>query len=244
MEKSIIFYRSLKDCVMDYLRKEMESGHLKPGERINEKDICQTLGVSRTPIREALIQLEKEGFIEISPHRSIRVKKLSLKEIGDIYNVIGTLEAEAAEIACDRLSAEDIARMEDFYRQMAAALELDDFKKYIDINIELHNIHLRLGGNAILMEIVNQLKKRLYDFPRIMLKIPEWEEKCMREHRQLIDFFKEKNKAAIKDLIKNKHWGFVDNYKFILIYYDLLNSEGQKDKSGERSIKEVIPRPE
>lgn len=221
-------YRSLKDCVMDYLRQEMELGNLKPGERINEKELCQKLGVSRTPIREALIQLEREGFIEISPRKSIRVKKLTLKEIEDIYQVIGALESEAAEIACDRLTSEDLAKMEKDYEQMVQALAEDDFKKYMDINLELHNIHLKLCGNEILVNIVNQLKKRLYDFPRIMLKIPEWEEKCIEEHRLLIQYFKEKNKAAIKDLIKNKHWGFENNRQFILVYYNLLNSEAKE----------------
>jgi DNA-binding GntR family transcriptional regulator len=221
-------YRSLKDCVMDYLKQEMESGNLKPGDRINEKEICQKLGVSRTPIREALIQLEREGFIEISPRKSIRVKKLTLKEIEDIYQVIGALESEAAEIACDRLTPEDIARMEKDYEEMVQALAQDDFKKYMDINLELHNVHLRLCGNEVLINIVNQLKKRLYDFPRIMLNIPEWEEKCIEEHRQLIQFFKERNKGAIKELIKNKHWGFEDNRRFILVYYNLLNSENKQ----------------
>ncbi len=225
-------YRSLKDCVMDYLKQEMESGNLKPGDRINEKEICQKLGVSRTPIREALIQLEREGFVEISPRKSIRVKKLTLKEIEDIYQIIGALESEAAQIACDRLSPEDIAQMEEDYNQMVQALAEDDFKKYMDINLKLHNIHLRLCGNDVLVNIVNQLKKRLYDFPRIMVKIPEWEEKCIEEHRQLIQFFKEKNKAAIKELIKNKHWGFEDNRHFIMIYYDLMNSETkEKDET-------------
>ncbi|MCX7973144.1 MAG: GntR family transcriptional regulator [Candidatus Aminicenantes bacterium] len=222
-------YRSLKDCVMDYLKQEMELGNLKPGERINEKEICQKLGVSRTPIREALIQLEKEGFIEISPRKSIRVKKLSLKEIEDIYQVIGALESEAAVIACDRMTSQDLAQMEKDYDQMVEALAKDDFKKYMDINLSLHNIHLKLCGNEVLVNIVNQLKKRLYDFPRIMLKIPEWEEKCIEEHRQLIKFFKEKNKEAIKDLIKNKHWGFENNRRFIQVYYNLLNSETKEE---------------
>lgn len=225
MVEFIFQYRSLKDCVMDYLRQEMESGNLKPGDRINEKEICQKLGVSRTPIREALIQLEREGFVEISPRKSIRVKKLTLKEIEDIYQIIGALESEAAEIACDRLTPEDIAKMEEDYNQMVKALAQNDFKKYMDINLKLHNTHLRVCGNDVLVNIVNQLKKRLYDFPRIMLNIPEWEEKCIEEHRQLIQFFKEKNKKAIKELIKNRHWGFEDNRRFILVYYNLVNLE-------------------
>ncbi len=227
-KKGPISYKSLTECVMEHLRKEMESGNLKPGERIREKDLRELLGVSRTPIREALLHLEKEGFVEILPRKSIRVKKLSLKEIEDIYNVIGILEAEAAQIACEKLKNEDIRKMEDLYKKMEEALKRDDFVSYMETNNELHNIHIGLSGNEVLSEIISKLKKRLYDFPRILLKIPEWEEKCMKEHKKLIKFFKIKDKDAIRSLIVEKHWNFQDNYPFILKYYDLINSEAKE----------------
>lgn len=224
-KRSPIQYKSLSECVMDYLREEMEKGNLMPGARINEKQLCQLLGVSRTPIREAIIQLQKEGFVEILPRKSIRIKKLTLKEIEDIYNVIGILESEAAEIACEKITQEDIKKMEEMYQKMEKALKKNNFKSYMEHNRELHNIHIELSGNKILQEIITKLRSRLYDFPRMMLALPEWEEKCMKEHKELIELFKRKDKKAIRKLIRDKHWGFRDNYKFILKYYDLVNSK-------------------
>lgn len=223
-----IQYKSLTECVMEYLREEMEKGNLKPGSRINEKELCEFLGVSRTPIREALLQLEKEGFVEILPRKSIRIKKLTLKEIEDIYNTIGILEAEAAEKACEKITEEDIERMEELYQKMEKALRKNNFLAYMEFNRELHNIHIKLCGNDVLQEIISKLRSRLYDFPRIILTIPEWEEKCMKEHKELIELFRKKDSKAIRTLIRDKHWNFKDNYQFILKYYDLVNSEGKK----------------
>ncbi len=229
MDKKIspIQYKSLSECVMDYLREEMEKGNLKPGARINEKQLCELLGISRTPIREALLQLEKEGFVEILPRKSIRIKKLTLKEIEDIYNAIGILESEAAEIACEKITKEDIKKMEELYQKMEKALRRNNFISYMEYNRELHNIHIKLSGNNILYEIITKLRSRLYDFPRIILTIPEWEEKCMKEHRELIELFKRKDKEGVRKLIKERHWNFQDNYPFIVKYYNLVNSENE-----------------
>ncbi len=228
LTNSLIQYKSLTECVMEYLRQEMEKGNLKPGSRINEKELCKFLGVSRTPIREALLQLEREGFVEILPRKSIRIKKLTLKEIEDLYNTIGVLEADAAEKACEIISKEDIERMEELFQKMEKALRKNNFITYMEYNRELHNIHLKLCGNNVLQEIVSRLRSRLYDFPRIILTIPEWEEKCMKEHKKLIELFKKKDKKAIRALIRGKHWNFQDNYQFILKYYDLINSNSNK----------------
>lgn len=228
LTNSPIKYKSLTEYVMEYLKQEMEKGNLKPGSRINEKNLCKVLGVSRTPIREALLQLDKEGFVEILPRRSIRIKKLTLKEIEDIYNTIGILEAEAAQKACEKISEEDIERMEKLYQKMEKALIKNNFLSYMEFNRELHNIHIKLCGNDVLQEIISKLRSRLYDFPRIILTIPEWEEKCMKEHKELIELFKKKDKKAIKTLIRDKHWNFQDNYKFIVKYYDLINSKSYK----------------
>ena len=95
----------------------MEVGKLRQGERIDDKELYRILGVSRTPIREALIQLKNEEFIEIIPRCGIEVKKISLKEIEEIYNIIGTLEAKAAGIAVDKLKDEDISRMEELFKK-------------------------------------------------------------------------------------------------------------------------------
>jgi len=214
-----IAYRSLKACVKNYLKQQMEQGQLVPGDRIEEKELCDTLNISRTPIREALIELESEGFIEIIPRKSIRVRKLSDKEIRDMFEVIGTLEAMAAERAVDLLTETDLSEMEDIYHKMLATYKRGDFDQYVDWNTKLHDFHIKLYDNKILSNIVGQLKERLWNFPRTPFHIPEWEEMMLKDHAELVDLFQKRDKEAIKKLLMEVHWNFDRNYPFLVQYF-------------------------
>lgn len=220
-------YQSLKECVKEYLKREMEGGKLNPGEEIDEKALCQVLNISRTPIREALIELEKEGYVEIIPRKAIRVKKLSQKEIKDMFDVIGILESEAAEIAVGLLRDEDIVRMEEIYKKMYSAYRKNNMESYYDLNKQLHNIHISLCDNKVLLDIINQLKERLWEFPKVLLNIPEWEEMLLKDHANLIELFKKRDKRGVSKLIREKHWNFERNYSFLVKYY------GMKEESEE-----------
>ncbi len=127
MIEQTIFRKKLSDQVRDYIRRQIEKGSLRPGDRIRERELCETLGLSRTPIREALIQLTTEGIVEALPRRLIRVKKHSMKELRDLSTIISTLEAEAAAAAVDSVSEDDIAVQEDLLQKMKKALEKDDY---------------------------------------------------------------------------------------------------------------------
>ena len=94
--KKPIRFQSIHRSVADYIRDQIEEGRYRPGEKINEKELCEVLGISRTPIREALIQLGKEGLVDIQPRRGVRVRKLSPEEVKHMYKVVGLLESEAA----------------------------------------------------------------------------------------------------------------------------------------------------
>jgi len=216
-------YRSLTECVMDYLKAQLNSGELIPGDEIDLKALSDTLEISRTPIREALIQLVKDGFVELFSRKQFRIRKLSLDEIKDIYQVIGTLEAEAASVACAKISNDEIKKLGELHKRMADFLKTDDFKNYLDLNAKSHSIITQHCENPILLEIITKLKERLYDFPRILLNIPAWEKKLMDDHYKMIRYLKEKNKRALIKLIKHEHWNFSKNYPFILKYYKIFN---------------------
>lgn len=226
----MIVSKTLSEQVRKYLKKQLESGLIRPGDKINEKNIAKNLKISRTPIREALIQLQTEGFIEIFPRKCIRVKKLSLKEIKAIYAVIGSLEAEAADIAVDKFTEGDISKMEELYHRMEKALAEDNFIKYMELNLRSHNLFINKCENGIFSNIIKQLKKRLYDFPRIIVTIPEWEKMLMKDHYNLIQLFKKRDKANIKRLIKEEHWNFERNYPFMIQKYGKIIKNEEEDK--------------
>jgi DNA-binding GntR family transcriptional regulator len=214
-------YRTLTECVMDYLKNHLNSGELRSGDEINLKTLSETLGVSRTPVREALIQLAKDGFIEIISRRVFRIKKLTLIDIKNMYQIIGLLEAEASKTAAEKITLEDIKTLEELYEGMKKFLEIDDFKTYLDLNIKTHSVITQYCENQILLETVSKLKERLYEFPKILINIPGWERNMMDDHYKMIEYLKNKDRKGLAELIQNVHWSFSRNYPFLTKYYDL-----------------------
>ena len=219
MNNNLIGYKSLKECVYDYLRKELENGGLKPGDTIDEKSLSEKLNVSRTPIREAVIQLEVEGFVSILPRRRIYVNELKEKDIENIYQVIGALEGKAAARAIDRMNDKHVEELKQLYEKMKKALDEGDFSKYMKYNLASHEIFLELNDNELLTRLVKQLKMRLYDFPETIKKIPEWEDHLMEHHHKMIELCKRKDKEGIQKLLSDVHWNFEWNRPYLLSYY-------------------------
>jgi len=198
-KENIINTASLKDQVYDYLREEIRSKSLKPGDTINMDATSRKLGISKTPLRDALLQLEMEGFVSIEARRGIYVNKLALDEIREYYQVIGALESSAISTSFNRIKSSHVEKMNKLNQAMETALKKDNFEKFYEKNLEFHAIYLDLCGNTWLNQIVNNLKKRLYDFIPQDHWIKEWEESSIKEHEDLITAFDRKDcKEAMK----------------------------------------------
>ena len=213
-------YKTLTECVMDYLKKQLNSGAIKPEEEVDINELSKILAVSRTPIREALLQLSKEGYIE-HVRKAFTIKRITQEEIKDIYQVVGILEAEASKTAANDITAEDITLLEDLYNGMKKSLAIDDFKTYLELNFKTHSIIVGYCNNPVLINTVRQLKERLYEFPTILINIPEWEIEMMDDHSQMIELLKNKNKEGLANLIRNVHWSYSRNYQYLSKYYDI-----------------------
>jgi DNA-binding GntR family transcriptional regulator len=225
-DENILDYKSLKDLVYDYLRKNMEDGILKPGDLIDEKSLSNKLKISRTPVREALILLQAEGFVTILPRRRMFVNELKLQDIQDIYQLLGALEGAAAAGAVEKMTDEDAKKIEDMTKKMRRALEEGDFETYGHYNWEIHDFFLKLNGNNILRRIVHLHKKRLYSFPHILKKkeimqkeIPQWDAQTMEYHEKMVEFCKKRDKDGLRELIRDYHWSFEKRRPILLAYY-------------------------
>lgn len=218
-------YRSLKNLVYDYLRDQMQKGELKQGETINMEQTAQKLGVSKTPLREALIKLEAEGFVKIQPWRGVLVSELKLQDFKDCYQIIGALECSALITAAPRMKKHDITRMEILDEEMAEAIESGNFDAYYERNLEFHRTYLRLAENQALADAVDTLKKKLYEFSRPKEFLKEWEDVSMNEHRQLVDMLKQGEFARAADFLRNTIWAFDVQKKYIVKYYHFENRE-------------------
>jgi len=217
--KPILTIKSLKEQVYDYLRIQINKQKLKPGAAINMEATSKKLGISITPLRDALIQLEMEGFVTIAPRRGIYVNPLSLDDIRDCYQIIGALESSAIIQSSGKITSADIKRMEVLNREMVEALAKQNFDQFYKKNLEFHQTYIELCQNKVLGRIVNNLKKRLYDFPRRKRWIKEWEESSIKEHQKLVSLLQSGDIAGAAVYIHDVHWSFQVQEKFIKQYY-------------------------
>lgn len=210
--------KSLREQVYEYLRDEMNRGALTPGSTINLNDMSRRLGISKTPLRDALIQLECEGFVTINPRRSVIVNKLSLEEIRHAYDIAGVLEGVAVQSAFPKFGQSPIGEMERLNEEMRAAIKGEDFDRYYQLNLSFHDVFLNLSGNEMLRRIIMPLKQRLYDFPRRGY-IKEWELRNCEEHDAFIQCIKEGDCEGAVKIIRDVHWSFSAQEDFLRSFY-------------------------
>jgi len=217
--KPILNVKSLKEQVYDYLREQMRHGGILPGSAIDMEETSKKLGVSKTPLRDALLQLEMEDFVTILPRRMIVVNTVTEQDVRNYYEIIGALESMAVLKAFERMKPADIEAMARLNEAMIKALAENDFDAYYDKNLAFHNVFLDLCGNASLVKTVNTLKKRLYDFPRLKGFVKEWEEASVGEHQALVDLLRAGRSRDAANHIRDVHWSFGVQERFVRRYY-------------------------
>ena len=218
-KKSILILTSLKEQVYEYLREQMGKGEIRPGSSINMEETSKKLGVSKTPLRDALLQLEMENFVSILPRRGVVVNHLTLQDIKESYEIIGALESTALLCAFDKIKKSDIKKLQTLNMEMKEAIKRDKFSLYSAKNLKFHNTFLNLCGNLSLVGIVNNLKRRLYDFPRQEGFVKRWEETSIREHKELIDLIEQGRREEAARFIRDVHWSYEVQEKFIKEFY-------------------------
>ena len=211
--------RSLREQVYNYLRAEMASGGLKPGVFIDLNELASRLGVSRTPLREALLNLESQGFVTILPRRGFRLNELTLDDIRHFYEIIGALEAAALRDVGYSLTDEDFAQMRALDVEMNVAVAARDFDRYYVANLAFHDTYLCRSTNARLVAQVHLLKQRLYDWPRRAAMVQAWEQHSVTEHEDLLALLALGDIDAAADHLQHVHWSFTVQEPFIHAYY-------------------------
>jgi len=147
------------------------------------------------------------------------VNSLGENDVRNYYEIIGALESTALLKAFDRLRATDVGAMQALNDGMKRAIEANDFDAYYEKNLAFHNTFLNLCGNGSLVKTVNNLKKRLYDFPRVSGFVKEWEESSILEHQALIDLIRTGRSQAAANHIRDVHWSFKVQERFVRKYY-------------------------
>jgi DNA-binding GntR family transcriptional regulator len=213
---------SLREQVYNFIRGEMHNGNLLPGSYINMKEMSQQLGISKTPLRDAIIQLECEGFVSILPRRGVLVNKLTLQDIKNSVEIVGALEAAVIVSVFHKFVFSHIEKMKHLNAHMISAINDEEFDRYYELNIAFHDVFLNLSENKALRRIIMPIKQRLYDFPR-RVYIKEWELINCDEHAQFIEFIRKGDSDNAASIWRDSHWSFTVHEKYIRKFYLLAN---------------------
>jgi len=218
-ENGILQLRSLREQVYEYLRDAINRGDLDGGSFLDQKKLSEGLGISKTPLRDALIQLETEGFVSILPRRGVIVNRLTLEDIRHLYEIIGALEGAAVMSVGDRLQATHYQQMRSLNAEMVQAVEAGAFDRYYARNLSFHEVFLGLSQNTSLLRMVENAKHRLYDFPRRRDFLPDWESASTGEHAAFLDLLEGGDVRSAADYLRDVHWSFDVQQRFIVQYY-------------------------
>jgi DNA-binding GntR family transcriptional regulator len=216
---SPLVLKPLREQVYDHLRGLLNRGELRPGHFLDLVGLAARLGVSRTPLRDALLQLEAEGFVTILPRRGVQVLSLGRDDIRHIYEIVGALEGAALLAAFPRLGRGEAAALRSLNREMKAAVEAGDFDRYYERNLAFHDVFLDRCDNERLVRLVRALKQRLYDWPRRRGFVKAWELASVREHAAFARLVARGEARGAADHLRDVHWSYAVQERFVEQYY-------------------------
>ena len=200
-------YLPLRDVVFNTLRQAILRGELKPGERLMVIQLANKLGVSRTPIREAIRKLELEGLVLMVPRKGAEVAEITEKNLMDVLEVRKALEELAVELACDRISQGQIEEMKVAAKEFQQVLKSGDVTKIAEADVKFHDIIFSATDNQRLISLLNNLREQMYRFRVEHLKKKECYPKLMEEHELIIEMIEKRRKKEACEII-GKH---IDN---------------------------------
>lgn len=202
-------FLTLKDHVYNYIAEQIRGGGLVPGKKINENSISEKLKISRTPVREALIQLASEGLLENVPRKGFVIRHLNVEEAKEIYLIIGVMDGLAVSLACPALTEQNLKDMEFYISSMDLAIETGNYSMYHKLQEEFHGVYMALCPNQNLVNLLIQLKKKF--LRRSYVAEPQSSMKDIlfttnREHREIVRLIRERDTAALELYLRNVHW--------------------------------------
>ena len=157
-------YLPLRDVVFNTLRKAILRGELKPGERLMEIQLANKLGVSRTPIREAIRKLELEGLVLMIPRKGAEVAQITEKNMQDVLEVRKALEELSVQLACERITPEQVEEMKMAAEDFRKVLKSGDVTKIAEADVKFHDIIFAATNNQRLITLLNNLREQMYRF--------------------------------------------------------------------------------
>ncbi|OUQ49442.1 GntR family transcriptional regulator [Lachnoclostridium sp. An118] len=186
-EVSMNEYLPLRDVVFNTLRQAILRGELKPGERLMEIQLANKLGVSRTPIREAIRKLELEGLVLMIPRKGAEVAEITEKSLRDVLEVRRALEELAVELVCEKITEEQIQDLKDAAEEFKESLESGDITRIAEADVKFHDVIYMATDNQKLIQLLNNLREQMYRYRVEYLKRSDFHQQLIDEHEEIIE---------------------------------------------------------
>ncbi len=197
-------YLPLRDVVFRTLRQAILRGELKPGERLMEIRLANQLGVSRTPIREAIRMLELDGLVIMVPRKGAQVAQITEKDLNDVLEVRLGLEELAVKLACERITEEELRSLYQASRSFEKLIETetDDLQKLAQADVDFHDVIYQATNNERLIQLLNNLREQMYRYRIEYLKDVKSRRSLVEEHDALYERVKKRDLAGAQKMIR------------------------------------------
>jgi DNA-binding GntR family transcriptional regulator len=195
-------YELLSKKVYRILKERIIKGDLAQGSKLFEAKIAKQLGVSRTPVREAIRELAAEGFVKISPNQGVEISNISIEDIQEVLQIRAVLEGLAAKFAATKITKEKIKELENFNKNMEKFISKDDISNFIKESEKFHGLILNIYGNNRLVQIRKNLDDQIHRYRSISLNIPGRLKHALEEHKKITEALKQGDLLKADELSK------------------------------------------
>lgn len=189
-------YKPLREVIFNTIREAIIVGELKPGERLMEVQLAEKMGVSRTPVREAIRKLELEGLVNMLPRKGAHVAELSVKDIMDVLEVRASLDGLAASLCAERITDDEMRSLKSAHMQFVNHVEKENLQGSIKKDVEFHEVIYRSSRNDKLISILNNLREQVHRFRVIYLKDYMSPKELIKEHISIYEAIVAKDPVA------------------------------------------------
>ncbi len=198
--------KPLRDKITDFIRDLIISGEVKPGEKLTEEGLSSKIGISRTPLREALLKLQSEGLVKVLPRKGAIVEDLSKEDANETYLIKGILEGLAGRLATEHITDEELGKLVEINHEMLrlSKNKRKDPKQILKLNSEFHKIIIKSSKSKKLIKFIDDLRKHTLRYNSIYLSLMDHIQDSIREHEKIIKALKKRDSELVELLIK-KH---------------------------------------
>lgn len=189
-------HRTKVELAYDFLRERILNGELAPGQKLTLASLAEMMGTSHMPVREAVLRLQQENLVELTPHTGMRVTPLRASDVRELFQVRAALEGLAARLACLQMNAADLADLRTCHKLFQSCQKADDFAGMAEANWRFHKVILTAAGNSHLTREMNDIWVKCFRFRAGYRLIPGRSNSTIKEHAAMLKAFENKDAAA------------------------------------------------